>query len=266
MADAPGLFSDASGTPIFAPCAVLFLDLLGTAGERDPARMLDRLRRTKRAVDEARRLSPNDASDSGLWQMTWFSDNLGLHYAITEPIAASQAVGFLVTDVGWLQLALMQEGLIARGAVAVGDYYADAEFIQGPALEAAASPRVVLDDIGQRAHSVHAVDEPLSARCSAGAKSPLSATAWESGTRIVNVANRAHPFRSSAAWRLVLSGSAKVLPRFFIKNGSVTPPLGKMNRGSSRSASVAPSLIQASVFSGTTTKSPGTSPRPYSCS
>lgn len=154
MADPPERFRDDDGEPMFSSCAVLFLDLLGTAGEHDPGRMLDRLRRTKRAVDEARRLSPNDAGSSGLWQMTWFSDNLGLHYAISEPVAESQAVGFLITDVGWLQLAFLQEGLIARGAVAVGPFYADAEFIHGPALERAVelekhtaeSPRVILDE------------------------------------------------------------------------------------------------------------------------
>lgn len=153
VVEPPEIFRDDQGQPAFAQCAVLFLDLLGTAGETDAERMLDRLRRTKRAVERARELSPNDASDSGLWQMTWFSDNLGLHYAFSGPVADSQAVGFLVTDVGWLQLAFLQEGLLARGAIAIGEFYADAEFIHGPALEQAVElekhhakmPRVLLD-------------------------------------------------------------------------------------------------------------------------
>jgi hypothetical protein len=153
VAEPPEIFRDAQGQPAFVQCAVLFLDLLGTAGERDPKRMLDRLRRTKRAVERARDLSPR-ASDKGLWRMTWFSDNLGLHRAISDPVVAgSQAVGSLVTDVGWLQLAFLEEGLVARGAIAIGEFYADAEFIHGPALERAVElekqhakvPRVLLD-------------------------------------------------------------------------------------------------------------------------
>jgi hypothetical protein len=154
MAEPPDAFRDPDGQPEFAQCAVLFLDLLGTAGETEPARMLDRLRRRKRAVELARDLTPKDEGNSGLWRMSWFSDNLGLHYAVSGPVVPSQAIGFMVSDVGWLQLAFLTESLIARGAIAFGAFYSDNEFIDGPALEravdlekkAAKHPRVLLDE------------------------------------------------------------------------------------------------------------------------
>jgi hypothetical protein len=50
VADPPERFRDDDGEPRFASCAVLFLDLLGTAGEHDSGRMLDRLRRNARST------------------------------------------------------------------------------------------------------------------------------------------------------------------------------------------------------------------------
>lgn len=149
------IFSDQEGNPAFANCAVLFLDLLGTrSADASAEDKLDQLRRTKRAVEEARRLTPREPSESGLWNMIWFSDNLGLHYAFDDRQPATTAVGFLITDVGYLQMAFLREGLLARGAVSAGEFYADAEFIHGPALECAveleknkaSSPRVILSD------------------------------------------------------------------------------------------------------------------------
>jgi len=147
-------FRDEAGVPRFALSAVLFLDLLGTAAVRDSAAMLDRLTRTKRAVEQARKLTPTDENGHGLWNATWFSDNLGLYYAVSGPVFDSQAVGFLVTDVGWLQLSFLSESLVARGGIAFGEFYADPNFIHGPALNRAVElekhlaifPRVVLDD------------------------------------------------------------------------------------------------------------------------
>lgn len=150
----PEPFRNDAEEPRFALCAVLFLDLLGTASVRDSAAMLDRLKRTKRAVEQARELTPTDENGHGLWNATWFSDNLALYYAVSGPVFDSQALGFLITDVGWLQLAFMSEALVGRGGIAFGDFYADRNFIHGPALDRAVElekrsaifPRVVLDD------------------------------------------------------------------------------------------------------------------------
>ena len=150
----PEPFRDDADAPRFAQCAVLFLDLLGTASVRESTAMLDRLTRTKRAVEQARELTPTDENGHGLWNATWFSDNLGLYYAVSGPVFDSQALGFLVTDVGWLQLAFLSESLVARGGIAFGEFYADRNFIHGPALDRAVElekrsaifPRVVLDD------------------------------------------------------------------------------------------------------------------------
>jgi len=139
--------------PCFVDSAVLFLDLLGTAGPHGEQDALTRLRCTKNAVTEARAASPGN-TDSSLWRMSWFSDNLCLHYAAAPPVVDTQALGFLVTDASYLQLGMFSHGFVARGAIAYDGFYSDLEFIHGPALDRAVLlektraryPRIVLDE------------------------------------------------------------------------------------------------------------------------
>lgn len=68
--------------------------------------------------------------------MQWFSDNLALAYPIDGFQPASR-LAQLLAEVGYLQVAFLEAGLLGRGAIARGDFFADATFIYGPALERA---------------------------------------------------------------------------------------------------------------------------------
>ncbi len=156
MSEAIDVFHDEDddGAATLADCAVLFLDLLGTAGPRGDTEVLQHLRQTQAAVVTARDLiGENDQQDS-FQRMTWFSDNLNLFYAATEEGGGSQALHRLVHDVAFLQLGFTLEGVFARGAIAFDQFYADAEFRYGPALDRAVLlersraryPRIILDE------------------------------------------------------------------------------------------------------------------------
>jgi hypothetical protein len=154
MAERETGYFDNLGRPRFRRCVVLFMDLLGTAGPRGRSDALDRLRRTKHAITAARRAVRGRDADHGDWSMTWFSDNVSLHYAADGRLDEAAALRLLIRDVGLLQAHLFIRGLVARGAVAAGDFYSDDDFIHGPALDRAVVlekrraifPRVVLDE------------------------------------------------------------------------------------------------------------------------
>jgi hypothetical protein len=149
------IFRGDDGEPVLSDCAVLFLDLLGTAGPRGDADVLEHLRRTKAAVHRARDdIKDSDVERDRLHRATWFSDNLNLYYAATEEVSAGEALDALIRDVAFLQLGFLIEDLVARGAIAFDRFYADEEFLYGPALDRAVLlektrarfPRVVLDE------------------------------------------------------------------------------------------------------------------------
>jgi len=155
MTDERSIFRGDDGEPALADCAVLFLDLLGTAGPRGDADVLEHLRRTKAAVHRARGdVRDADGGTERLRRATWFSDNLNVFYGATDQAGAVEALDALIRDVSFLQLGFLIEDLVARGAIALDRFYADEEFLYGPALDRAVLlektraryPRVVLDE------------------------------------------------------------------------------------------------------------------------
>lgn len=83
-------------------------------------------------------------------KVTQFSDSVVVSYLRNEPHGAG--VTSILMDVHNLQLALMQKGILLRGAVTAGQLHHDEKLIFGPALNEAVAlerlanyPRVILD-------------------------------------------------------------------------------------------------------------------------
>jgi hypothetical protein len=147
------VFRNAANRPRLVESAVLFLDLLGTDVPRTPAQAAEHLRLTHEALERAREWGNSAHGANDISVASWFSDNLGLAYPISEPVEADVALGMLLSDCAFHQLAMIHSGFVARGAITVGPFYADPNFIYGPALnravaleKAANYPRVVLDE------------------------------------------------------------------------------------------------------------------------
>jgi len=151
-------YQDDQGQPRLRQAAVLFLDQLGTRalGEADP---LAQLQRTRGAISRAHQLAP--LSEDIPQVARWFSDNLllGNRLSDEEPDYTGRPLrdrgfGSVVIATAWVQLALMLEGVASRGGIDIGQFYADAQFFFGPALNSAYTleskvavfPRVVLGD------------------------------------------------------------------------------------------------------------------------
>jgi hypothetical protein len=151
----------ASSEPMLVPSAVLFLDVLGTAEKREGEDSQRYLRQTHAAFAEARTWGESARGASQLTVATWFSDNLAM--AVPVPTGAREqradAISLLVMYAALHQLSLALNGLFARGAITFGPFYADADFVHGPALneahrlesKVAAYPRVILDDVAMQA-------------------------------------------------------------------------------------------------------------------
>jgi hypothetical protein len=85
--------------------------------------------------------------------MHWFSDNLSLAYPV-DGFQPATCLSQLIAEVSYLQGAFIEAGLLGRGAVARGEFFADQTFIYGPALERAVVlehsraiyPRCVIDE------------------------------------------------------------------------------------------------------------------------
>ncbi len=151
-------YQDDEQEPRLRAAVVLFLDQLGTQAlaESDP---LAQLKRTRRAVSRAYELA--SLSEDLPQVARWFSDNLlvGVRLADEEigydgEQLLDRGFGSVVITTAWVQLALMLEGVASRGGIDIGQFYADAQFFFGPALNSAYSleskvaifPRVVLGD------------------------------------------------------------------------------------------------------------------------
>lgn len=84
---------------------------------------------------------------------SWFSDNLGLAFPRQPGLDLAAVVGLTVVAAAAHQLSLALDGIFARGAITFGSFYADPDFIAGPALNRAVAlekaggwPRVTLDE------------------------------------------------------------------------------------------------------------------------
>lgn len=144
--------------------AVLYLDLLGTVAPRTAAEAGEHLAKTRRALERAREWGDSDPAEATA-VATWFSDNLGMAYPVTDDRPEDLALGDLLTDAGDHQLALVEHGFVARGAISLDLLYADELLIYGPGLNRAVGlekslarfPRVVLDEASARAARRHMI-------------------------------------------------------------------------------------------------------------
>ncbi|MFT3864071.1 MAG: hypothetical protein QM729_07355 [Solirubrobacterales bacterium] len=135
------------------PSAVLFLDLLGTSAERTEEEAKEHLLATHRALANARHYGGSERWDQHMSISSWFSDNLGLAFPLQSGLDFPATVGLTVVAAAAHQLSLALDGMFARGAIAFGSFYADPDFIEGPALNRAVAlekdagwPRVTLDE------------------------------------------------------------------------------------------------------------------------
>lgn len=147
------LFRDDDGEPLLQPSAVLFLDLLGTSAPRGEEEAQEHLLTTHRALSAARHYGGSERWDQHMSVSSWFSDNLGLAFPLQPGLDFPAVVGLAVAAAADHQLSLALDGMFARGAIAFGSFYADPDFIAGPALNNAVAiekdavwPRVTLDE------------------------------------------------------------------------------------------------------------------------
>lgn len=151
------------GKPTLVPSAVLFLDVLGTGARRSDEDAQDYLSVTHKAFEQARSWGESQHGASDLSVAAWFSDNLAMAVPIpaTGGLVPADGISMLVTYAAMHQLSLIDHGLFARGAITFGMFYADRDFVNGPALNAAyrlesssTYPRVILDEQAMRALKV----------------------------------------------------------------------------------------------------------------
>jgi hypothetical protein len=139
------------GVPTLIPSAVLFLDILGTATFRDDDEAQAYLRQTHNAFAQAREQGDSQRGASEITVATWFSDNLVMAMPTAGLLEPGHVVDHLAMYAAFHQFVLSQAGLFSRGAITFGLFYADEEFVNGPALneayklesQAANYPRVI---------------------------------------------------------------------------------------------------------------------------
>lgn len=164
------------GVPTLVHSAVLFLDILGTATFRDDDEAQAYLRQTHNAFAQAREQGDSRRGASAITVATWFSDNLVMAMPLAGLIEPGHAVDHLAMYAAFHQLVLGQAGLFARGAITFGLFYADEEFVNGPALneayklesQAAHHPRVIFSPGAMRALEETTDREGLDAHIRAG--------------------------------------------------------------------------------------------------
>jgi hypothetical protein len=147
-------YLDEAGDPQLCDSMVLFADLLGTRGRRSREDALRHLLAVRGAVKDARAAS-FASPGSRYWDGInfWFSDNFCIAYPIAGQHATSR-LEQLVIEAGYLHIAFINADLCARGAITRGDFFADGDFVYGPALERAVAleharavyARTVLDE------------------------------------------------------------------------------------------------------------------------
>jgi hypothetical protein len=144
-------YFDEGWEPRLRDSLVLFTDLLGTRGVRAGADSLDHFKLVRNAVLGAQDASFSSTSSDATFR--WFSDNLALGYLL-DGFRATTRLAQMIAQATYLQVAFIGAGLLARGAIARGDFFADQTFVYGPALERAVVleetraryPRCILDE------------------------------------------------------------------------------------------------------------------------
>lgn len=128
-------FQNEAGEPQFQHSSVLLWDVLGVSamstGSDEYA--LSDLRRLRAAVDSARTRAGTE-NVKFLRCSTWFTDNVvtGTPVMLSQDLEMTTGPAFL--DAAYMQLYVLREGYLSRGAISFGMHYMDETFVFGPAL------------------------------------------------------------------------------------------------------------------------------------
>jgi hypothetical protein len=144
-------FLDAKGNAILVNCAVLYIDVLGTAQHSVAPNREDLLRKLLNALEVAREEAMVESNEP--WQaLAWFTDNVVAAFPIMPGhIDEEPALGSALRAATFIQLRLAVSGFLARGGISFGEIHMAPHVAFGPALiEAvelegrAVTPRVIL--------------------------------------------------------------------------------------------------------------------------
>jgi hypothetical protein len=130
------------------PSVVMVLDVLGFKALSQSSRT-DEFHRLYRVLSRAQRhLRPIIA---GAYEFKVYTDNIAVCWPIGSQTDSEVALGMTILQVALFQMDLACAGYCVRGAIAVGDVFADRNTVFGPALieaheaeRGAKQPRVVL--------------------------------------------------------------------------------------------------------------------------
>jgi hypothetical protein len=151
-------YQDDTGQPRFVASSVLFWDLLGISAMSTAAtkQALVNLRGVRAAIEAARERASTE-EEGFLRCSTWFTDNVVIATPVVGPQDVDMTLGPTFVDAAYMQLYLLREGYLARGAVSFGPHYIDKSFVFGPALIDAHT--LETDDGGNRWPCVAVTDD-----------------------------------------------------------------------------------------------------------
>jgi hypothetical protein len=146
-----GHYVDTAGHPSLTDSFVFLIDLLGT-GASSAADAKEYLRITHAALARAGVWANEVDGDRAVAR--WFSDNLVLAEPCDDISGQSHELGFgfSLISAAWVQLEVAMMGLFSRGGLSLGPFFANEQFVYGPALveahalesKQAIYPRIVL--------------------------------------------------------------------------------------------------------------------------
>jgi hypothetical protein len=144
-------YTDAAGHPSLADSFVFLIDLLGTSAS-SAADAKEYLRITHAALARAGLWANEVDGDRAVAR--WFSDNLVLAEPCEDVSGQSHELGFgfSLISAAWVQLEVAMMGLFSRGGLSLAPFFANEQFVYGPALVEAHAleskdaiyPRIVL--------------------------------------------------------------------------------------------------------------------------
>jgi hypothetical protein len=149
------------GLPVLRPSVVLVIDILGFT-RRSLAADREDFVRLYRAITRAQRfLKPLSARS---YELKVYTDNIVICWPIGVRTDSEFPLGVTMLQAAAFQMSLTCDGYCARGAIAIGDVFADRRTVFGPALieaheqeQAAKYPRIVLAP-SAAAHALAHVD------------------------------------------------------------------------------------------------------------
>lgn len=175
MGDENNPYRGPDAKPLLRPSVVAFVDILGykdyikTAFEKGEAQV--ELSRLRNALDEAYLHLKDAARERSIegkasFAVRTFTDNLLIAYPVNEQAGSWSALMMVFTYLEHLQMQLARQGYFVRGAISVGDLYADEDIVFGPALleayesegKDAMSPRIILGDSAEKSLREHCIE------------------------------------------------------------------------------------------------------------